>query len=251
MIPALTTFNPENRPLPLQKPSKCRACTVTSQKTVIIDGEKIVTTTTKLCPGHLLQHPPVAEPILLDLQPPAVIDTPPNSAPPIPNSVPSFTDDIFSALNDDPFAGLNDDPFVQMTPPPGFEDPPNPTAAATITKPPPTSNSSKPIRKKKHSLRNTKAIKDEYVLVLERCHDSDVETSCKELGIGRAMFYRRKAIAELMITDEVAFDDLKSSSAPGIDMKDLNKLCQQRMKSSPLKHAVKQMRKDGILLPSA
>ena len=77
-----------------------------------------------------------------------------------------------------------------------------------------------------------------------------IEVSCEKVGCSRAMFYKRRCIAELDEVDHDLFERLRERAlADGSTLQAFNKICKQKMAESPLKHMVKDMKKDGKLLP--
>ena len=69
-----------------------------------------------------------------------------------------------------------------------------------------------------------------------------------DIDISRAVFYDQKPIAELIITDETTFKELKQTAiTDNMKMKQIGKLCDAKLNESPLKHTVERMRSDGQL----
>ena len=79
----------------------------------------------------------------------------------------------------------------------------------------------------------------------------NLEDVCKKRGVGRSMFYQKKFISELMLADDPLFHNLRERAlADQTSLKDFNKLCKEKIETSPIKDKIEQMRKDGLLLPS-
>ena len=250
IIPTLTTFNPERRDI-TPKPSKCKSCVIVERGVVVIDGYQITTTKRKLCPTHLLQHPPTEENTsILNL------DTPPV---PTPSTTPSTTP-YLDLLED---MDLDSDPFSVLAPPPEFVDqPPTAPTIPEIPAVPETPAVAQPangrltrrtqLKKKTNSVRDIGAIMDEYQsFLIDFSETNSVEDTCSNLKLGRTQFYVKKPIAELQITDDETFTLLKEEAiANGVTLKAFSKLCKEKLKSAPINTTVQNLRKDGKLLPS-
>ncbi len=266
IIPTLMTFNPENRDVPKLKPSRCKDCIKEKRTTEIIGGKKIVTTTTALCPVHLLQYE--TDPVTLDTAPTLTnmdsTDAPHSS---------SFDELILADIENDPFSFLvpaapadepaapadepaapADEPAAPSDEPAAPADEPAVPADEPAAIPPnPSSDDGSAhgkTRTRRYTFRDLKTIQKQYEIVMEDCSTgTSIDNACKKLGVSRTAFYTRKYLTEMMVIDLQAFDVMKNEVlSEKKTLGALNKLCKEKIATSPYKHVAKRLRCSGQLL---
>lgn len=100
---------------------------------------------------------------------------------------------------------------------------------------------------KRHLSNDFKSEKESYFKIQDLCKSGkNLLEACKKTGIGRTTFYQRRFIVELMETDEEAFASLVQKERR---IKQLNKLCKEKLETSPFKTVYRNLKFDGKLLP--
>ncbi len=256
IIPTLMTFNPENRDVPKLKPSRCKDCIKEKRTTEIIGGKKIVTTTTALCPVHLLVLQYETDPVTLDTAPTLTnmdsTDAPHSS---------SFDELILADIENDPFSFLvpaapADEPAAPADEPAAPSDEPTAPAdepAVPGDEPaaiPPAPEAPGKTRTRRYTFRDLKTIQEQCEIVMEDCStETSIDNACKKLGVSRTAFYTRKYLTEMMVIDQQAFDVMKNEVlSEKKTLGALNKLCKEKIATSPYKHVAKRLRCSGQLL---
>ncbi len=135
-----------------------------------------------------------------------------------------------------PSAPSDQTSITDPTPPPPSTDQPSPPDQAPV--PGPSTSHANGFRTEKEA----------YHRVRERFNSGEpLMEACKKAGMGRATFYARRFIVEMIETDSLAFEDLVQSGKK--TKPQLNKLCKAKLESSPYKRVYRNLKVDGKLLP--
>ena len=176
-----------------------------------------------------------------------------NATADIPSDIPSILDldlnNIQLDLNRDGELDLD----LSLPAPPEFDEP-GPEQNVTLPLPPPSVRRPAPnkTKRKKRTIHDIKSISQEYRAVMENfANNHNIELACKKAGTGRTRFYQQRSITELKVTDSTLFEPLVlQAGTENWTLKTLNQRCREVLKSSPTKHKVKELKKNGELLPT-